>query len=196
MFEDENVLNWCIEHKISVTQYFFLFLLIKQDFAQPYAQSLAKRYVDKLGKFPRDIISDLVERGYVKNMNRKGQNLPEFYVVPDEIVELLKATTENQGEQLWNAYPPTFELPGGVRFIARHAGVLGDKENALKTYMRKIRRSKKKHEHVMEMLNRYLGMVADSKINSMKLGDWIANEMWKSLEGMEEEANDYGIEVK
>jgi len=195
MFDDEKVLDWCIRNEISVTQYFFMFLLIKKDFNQPFAESLAKKYVDKMGPFPSDQVTDLIERGFVKNLNRKGQNLPEFYVLSDETEKSLFAN-EDVFEELWRAYPSTFELPGGIRFIARHAGVLSDKDNAKEVYLRKIRRSKKKHKRVMEMLKRYLKMVADSKINSMKLGDWIANEMWISMEDLEEEANDYGIEVK
>jgi hypothetical protein len=195
MFEDEKVLEWCIRNKISVTQYFFIYLLLKKDFQQPFIESLAKRYVDKMGPFNSDDVTDLVERGFVKNLNKGGKNLPEFYMVDDKIEDAILAS-EDVAEELWNAYPSTFELPGGIRFIARHAGVLGEKDNAKKVYLRKIKRSKKKHAFVMQMLERYLTMVADSKINSMKLGDWIANDMWKCMEDLEEEANDYGIEVK
>jgi len=195
MFEDEQVLKWCIENNVSVTQYFFMFLLIKQDFNKPFHESLAAQYIKRHGKFNRDEVEDLIERGFIKDLNRKGENRPEFYMIEDEIVEIMKVT-ETMAEELWSKYPPTFELSNGAKFIARHAGVLGDKETALKVYMKRIRRSKKKHKFVLEMLDKYLSLVEETRLNSMKLGDWIANEMWDSVEKMEEASNDYGIDIK
>ena len=195
MFEDEQVLEWCIENDVNVTQYFFMFLLIEKDFHKPFGQSIAKRYVKKHGAFDSDEVKDLIDRGFVENFNTKGENRPEFYMVRDEVIKMMKVS-DDQAEELWNGFPPTFELPGGKNFIARHAGVLGSKENAKKVYLSKIRRSKKKHKFVMEMQSDYLKLVEDSKINSMKLGDWIANEMWDTITKLKEDVEDYGIKVK
>lgn len=195
MFEDENVLNWCIENNVSVTQYFFMFLLIEKDFHKPFHESLAKRYVKKHGAFSSSDANDLIERGFVENYNSDGEHRPEFYVVRDDVIKMMKVV-DNQAEELWEAYPPTFELPGSKNFIARHAGVLGSKDNAKVVYLKKIKRSKKKHKFVMKMLSVYLTLVEDSKINSMKLGDWIANEMWDTITNLEKDVESYGVEVK
>ena len=45
------------------------------------------------------------------------------------------------------------------------------------------------------MLKKYLSLVEGQYMNSMKLGDWIANEMWDAVNETKEE-DDYGIEVK
>ena len=193
MFDDENVFEWCIENGVSVTQYLFMFFLMEKGFEDP--SSRARRYIKKFGIFNREEVDDLIERGYVEDFNSKGKNHPEFYIVRDEVVKLMKATT-SQAEELWSTYPATFELPGNVNFIARHAGVLGDKENTLETYLRKIKRSKKKHKFVIEMLKKYLKLVESNKMNSMKLGDWIANDVWNIINEVKEEDNDYGIEFK
>ena len=195
MFEDEQVLEWCIENNVTVTQYFFMFFLIEKDFHKPFHESLAKRYVKKHGPFSSEETKDLIERGFVKNFNTDGENRPEFYMVIDEVVKMMKVS-DDQAEELWNAYPPTFELPGSKNFVARHAGALGSKENTKIVYLKKIRRSKKKHKFVIKMLSTYLMLVEDSKINSMKLGDWIANNMWDTITKLEEDVDDYGIEVK
>lgn len=191
MFEDENVLEWCIQNEINVNQYLFMFFLIEGSFHLPEAQSYAKRYIKKFGIFDREIVDDLIERGFIEDYNSPGQARPEFFKVRDEVIEMLKCT-ENQGEELWNAYPATFELHG-TRYNARVAGVYGDKEKLIDAYLKKIRRSKKKHAFVMQMLEKYLKLVDSRTINSMKLSDWIANEMWNTIEEIKEE--DDGIEV-
>lgn len=192
MFEDEKVFEFCIEHGISFEQYAFLFLLLKQDFNKPFPESLAKRYVRKVGIFSSDAVTQLIEKDMIDDFNSPGKSLPEFYMVKEWVVEAIKCT-ETQGEQLWNAYPATFPLPGGVNYTARHAGSLGDKETALATYLKRIGRSKKKHAFVMEMLKKYLRLVDQNKVNSMKLGDWIANQMWDTVNEIEE--TNYGIET-
>ena len=194
MFEDEKVLDWCIENKVTVTQYLFMFFLIEGSFHKPFAQSYAKRYIDKHGAFNSEEVADLIERGYVEDYNTVGERRPEMYKVRDEVVVMMKVS-EDKAEELWQKYPPTFELPGGVNFIARHAGVLGDKDNAKLVYLKKIKRSNKKHKFALEMLTKYLRLVDANKMNSMKLGDWIANEMWESVKEVNEE-NDYGIEIR
>lgn len=194
MFEDEKVLDWCIENKVTVTQYLFMFFLIEGAFHKPFAQSYAKRYINKHGAFNSEEVADLIERGYVEDYNTVGERRPEMYKVRDEVIVMMKVS-EDKAEELWQKYPPTFELPGGVNFIARHAGVLGDKDNAKLVYLKKIKRSNKKHKFALEMLTKYLRLVDANKMNSMKLGDWIANEMWESVKEVNEE-NDYGIEIR
>ena len=194
MFEDETVLDWCIENNVNVTQYLFMFFLIDRSFHKPFHESYAKRYIKRFEMFKLEDVTDLIERGFVEDYNTKGESRPEFYTVRDEVIQLIKAT-EDQAEELWNTYPPTFELPGNVNFISRHAGVLGDKDNAKRVYLKKIKRSKRKHKFVIEMLTKYLRLVDANLMNSMKLGDWIANEMWDAVKEVNEE-EDYGIEIK
>ena len=195
MFEDERVLDWCIANNVSVTQYLFMFFLIERAFDKPFAQSYAKRYVNVFGMFDSDDVSDLVERGFVDDLNSEGEARPQFYILKDDVIKMMKATEEDQAEELWNAFPPTFTIAGNVRFIARHAASLGDKDNAKKVYLKKIRRSKKKHRFVMEMVQKYLRLVDQNLMNSMKLGDWIANEMWDTVNETDEQ-EDYGVEIR
>jgi len=195
MFEDEEVLEWCIENQVSVTQYLFMFFLIEGAFHKLFHESYAKRYVKKFGPIKSEEVTDLIERGYVEDFNTTGEYRPEFYKVRDEVIEMLKATG-TQFDELWSTYPPRFELPGNKGFNARHAGVLGEKDNAGSVYLRKIRRSKKKHRFVMSMLEKYLRLVETGRLNSMKLGDWIANEMWDSINEIDEQEDNYGIDVR
>lgn len=191
MFEDENVLDWCIENNISVTQYLFMFFLMEKGFND--SRSRAVRYIKKFGIFERKEVDDLIERGFVEDFNSPGKNQAEFYMIKDEVIAIIKAT-DDQAEELWMKYPPTFET-SHFQFTARQGGILGDKETTKATYLRKIKRSKKKHAFVMKMLEKYLRLVENGKMNSMKLGDWIANETWDSVNETDEQ-EDYGIEVR
>jgi hypothetical protein len=155
MFDDERVFDFCIRHGINIEQYALMYFLMRKDFGKGLAQSQAKRYVEKFGKFSGELIGDLLERGFVDDLNSPGENLPEFYVVSDKVQALF--AQEEEAEQLWNAYPRTFEFySNGAQnnFIARHAGVYGTKEAFCEAYTRKIRRSKRKHDEVMEMVSK------------------------------------------
>lgn len=192
MFDDENVLEWCIQNRVNVNQYLFMFFLIENSFNLPKAQSYAKRYVEKFGIFDRKDVDDLIERGFVEDYNSPGHARPEFFKVRDEVEMMIKAS-DNHAEELWNSFPATFELPNGSRFNARVAGIYGEKEKLFTAYLKKIKRSKKRHAFVMKMLEKYLRLVDAKEINSMKLSDWIANEMWDTVAEIEDK--DYGVNV-
>lgn len=180
MFEDENVIEFCINHKISFTQFAFCYFLLKKDFSRPFHESQSKRYVNKFGMFEDREVKDLIDRGFVLDLNSPGDNRPEFYVVEDKFIQALYSD-ENQGEQLWRRYPHSFHVEGkdeSFTFGARHASVYQTKESLIDAYLKKIKRSKKKHDFVMNMLDEYVNLVRKNKINSMKLGDWVANEVW------------------
>ena len=191
MFDDENVLNWCIENNISVTQYTFMFFLMERGFNDP--TSRAVRYIKKFGVFDRKEVDDLIERGFIEDFNSPGKNQAEFYIIKDEVIAIIKAT-DDDAEELWMACPPTFETTN-FHFTARQGGILGDKETTKTTYLRKIKRSKKKHKFVMEMWKKYLQLVENRKMNSMKLVKWIANKMRDTVDETDEQ-QDYGIEVR
>jgi len=190
MFDDERVFDFCIRNGISIEQYAWLYFLMRKDFGKDFASSQAKQYVKKFGKFKKEIVEDLIQRGFVEDYNSPNENLPEFYAVSEEFQALFAA--ESEGEQLWNKYPEVFKFfsSGGENsFIARHASIYGTKEALIEAYVRKIKRNKKKHDFIMQMVDKYVHLVEVGKINPMKLGDWIANEVYDSLNQIEDDSS-------
>jgi hypothetical protein len=172
MFEDE-VIEFCIRHKIKVEQYYFMWLLLKKDWSQPFDKSLAKRYL-KIAMFTAEDIKALEKKNYIVNMNVPPNTLPELYLVDDKIANEMFAG-DDAGEQLFKAYPATFPLSNGQSFVAR-AGA--DKDDLINMYLSKIHNSPQKHQFVMGQLRRYKELVKDGKINGNKLSDFIKMELW------------------
>ncbi len=179
---DEEIISFCIRHRITVQQYFFMWLLVKKDWVLPMRKSLAKQYLQVCGEFDMEDIEDLVERGFIEDFNPPGESKPEMYMVRDDKMESFFAD-ESAGEQLWNAYPATFPLSNGGSFIAR-AG--GDKDDLIQIYLKKIKNNPNRHAFVMKQLERYKEKVKKGETNGHKISDWIATEMWNAVSEMEE----------
>lgn len=189
MFENE-VLEFCIRHRIKVEQYFFMWLILRKDWNKPYGESLARRYL-KVTVFPMEDMLDLEERGFVMNMNTPPSTLPELYIVNDHIAGEIFAG-EDAGEELWKSYPATFPLSNGNNFVARGGG---DKDDLIAEYLRRINNSPSKHSFVMKQVQRYKQMVLQGKINGHKLSDFIGMELWETIAeiGREEQTKKSGF---
>lgn len=181
MFKDEDVIAFCIRYKIKVTQYYFMYLLARKDFYKTYKDSLGKQYLTEIEQFTHEDMLDLVEKGFIEDMNSPGETLPELFMLKEEALRLF--VDEDLAEELWNKYPPTLRLSGGARFVAR-AG--GSKEEVLALYRNKIDYRRDKHDFVMEQLDKYIQYVDAGKINGHKISDWIKMEVWDTIAEMVE----------
>lgn len=176
MFESE-IVEFCIKHKIRIEQYLFLWLLLRKDFNKPYRESLSKQYLREVSKFRQEDIDDLEERQLIDNLNFAPNTLPEMYIVKEEIAREI-TVTDDDGEELWNAYPPNFPLSSGGTFVAR-AG--GDKDELIVKYLKKINYSPTKHKFVLQQLKAYKELVRSGKINGHKISDFIGMELWTTI---------------
>lgn len=177
MFERE-ILEFCITHKIKVQQYFFMWTLLHKDWNKPYRESLTKQYIHTVTKFDINDTEDLVDRGFIEDLNFPPNSLPEMYIVQDSIAKGMFAD-EEAGEELWKEYPPMFPLSTGGNFVSR-AG--GDKDELIALYLGKINNSPAKHKFVMQMLKAYKQLVRDGVINGHKISDFIKMELWYTVE--------------
>lgn len=194
MLEGEDVLEFCITQKVSIEQYFFMYLIARSDFHQSDKASLGRQYI-KLGYvFKPEVIRDLEKRGFIDDLNSPGQYFPELYMLKEKVQRVF--ANYEMAEELWETYPATFRLgAGGQRFVAR-AG--GDKDELLALYLKKINFSAKKHGFVMEQLRRYVSMVDSAEINGYKLGDFIRQELWDTVARITEEKSkggDFGRDI-
>jgi hypothetical protein len=188
MFKDEDVIKFCLRYRMKVNQYYFMYLLARKDFYKTYKESLAKQYLMEIEKFEYADMADLVERGFIEDMNSPGETLPEMFMLKEEALRLF--IDEDLAEQLWELYPPTLPLSNGASFIAR-AG--GSKEEILALYRQKIDYRREKHDFVMKQLANYIKLVRAGKINGHKISDWIKMEVWDTVGELVEQENVEGF---
>lgn len=183
MFEDEQVIKLCIKEHLSVEQYFFMWLVRKQDFNLPDTKSIARQYVKLVKAFDMRDIRDLVERGYVDDFNSPGMSNPDLYVLTHKAGLIF--TDEESGEELFRKYPATFPFQGqpGV-FLARTGA---PKDDLIDEYLKKIGYSRKKHEFAMRQLEKYAFLVKEGKMNGKRIVDWVREELWLSVASYVEE---------
>src|SRR5260221_13785037 len=131
MLDGEDALNYCLKHRITIEQFFILYLLARGDFNKP--RSMGRDYVEKLGLFKADSLLELVKRGALTDFNSPGEFKPELFMLTPET--LRQFTDFDMAEELWEAYPITFRIGERGMFVAR-AG--GDKDELLQLYLQKI----------------------------------------------------------
>jgi len=191
MFDDENVIRFCIDNKITVRQYFFLYLILQKDFQKE--SSLARKYVNLVEPFPQEEVEDLVEKGFLEDFNSPNQMLPEMYMIPSSVENNL-FLTDDRADEFWSTYPVTFPIYSkDAKFLARTGGA---KDDILELYRKKVK-SLKKHEFVLEQLRIYVTMVNNNEIHGMKIIDFVRQEIWDSVSDMREEKGntDFGLDA-
>jgi hypothetical protein len=135
----------------------------------------------------RSRIDSLEEKNLLMNVGNvrddhggiKAYNADQM-IVSDHFISALIAV--DCGEELWLAYPATFPLSNGEKFLAR----TGDKDEIIADYQRRIRKDVGRHKHVLEMLEKFKRMTAAGKINGMKIENFIISELWETLEEIDE----------
>lgn len=186
MYEPQ-ILEFCIKHKITVEQYFILWMIASKDWQKSSADSIVKQYLLALrdnsfsGPINDEVYEDLVKRGLLINLNPPGKSSLQNFVVSDISKEFM--IDEDDAMELWNTYPAAFPLSDGGSFIAR-AG--GDPDMLMELYRRKIKYSPETHKFVMQQLRRYIKLVETGQTHGKKISDWIAEETWNAIAEMKD----------
>lgn len=191
MFNDEEVMKFCIQHKITVRQYFFMYLLATKDYSLPVGKSLVKQYTQEIERFNATDVEVLMERDFVEDFNTPGEYYPELYTLSDK-AKILFASSD-MAEDLWTSYPVTFPLyDKNSVFLARTGG---DKDDLCNDYLRRIKHSTAKHLFVMEQLEKYKEMVRRGEVNGYKISDWIRMELWDSVSELNFKGTEFGQDI-
>lgn len=187
----EQVLKFCIKNRMTINEFFTLYMLARRDFDQSDSRSLSRQYLARCGKMDVAVIDSLVNKGYLEDMNSPGEFYPMMMMLKP-LADKIFVETEMASE-IWDKYPATFPLNGkGSSFLAR-AG--GDKDEIVELYLKKINYSLVKHQFVMEQLGRYIEMVKRGELNGHKIGDWIRAEMWDTVAATNQQTTDYGRDI-
>lgn len=177
MFDDKEVILTCIKQRVSVEQYFLMWLIRRRDFYLPEDKSLLKQYVKLVRQFKIEDVQDLVEKEFLDDFNSPGESIPDLYMLKPK--SDIFFTNEDSGEELFEEYPVTFPLyDKGAHFLARTGG---DKKDLIDEYEKRIKYNRKKHEFVIKQLKAYKVLVKEGKINGYKIADWIRQELWDSI---------------
>jgi hypothetical protein len=166
---EEAILKFCKEKDITVFQY-FLFYAVQQKwigFDQPL------RFMQRSRVQQTDLIA-LIRAGLVTNDDVEGDiDIHCLKIHPD----FDEAVTEddNWADDIWDKYPPLFPLGDGRHFVAR-TGM--PKRQLVDAYKAIIKHDRKKHEFVMEMLDKFTNLVLMGKTNGVKITRFVEEEMW------------------
>jgi hypothetical protein len=172
---EKQIVQFCIQNNISVEQYFMLYL------TRCKSEGDQRQYLEYTSQFPWTIpnMGNLLMKRMVEFPG--GSMIADKMSLTEEFREDIFANTD-MGEELYSAYPATFNLSGGGMFVAR-TGM--EKHLMIECYLTKIGRNSEKHKFVMRQLEKYIKLVQANKINGHKLSDWILNEMWETVAAIE-----------
>lgn len=170
--EKDGYMQYLIKYKITPNQFWFLYLRHTLD-----TDSL-EEYIKAVRPWKREEIRDLVDRGLLDDLNSKGEEYAHAYFVSPTMLKDMFDDLEEPGEQLWDAYPPFFHSSDGTRYSARTC----DKEWLEKTYGKRIKYSKKKHDKILELVAK---LKSENKI-SMGIEKFVVSEQWSSIWQAEE----------
>jgi hypothetical protein len=172
--------------KVDPIQFHFLFLLYHRAEGLSSSSQL-ERFKDQVlqnedQSIMRERIDKLENLGLLENIgisSGQGKIIKKYntdYLVPTP--KFINAVIlEEAGEELWSNYPAAMGLFNGGHFMSR----IGDKDDIIMAYARKIKKDVKKHQFVMKQLELFKTMEQDGKITGMGIQKFVASEAWDSI---------------
>lgn len=183
MHNDE-VIEFCIANGVNIRQYFIMYLLSRKDFERK--DSYLRRYIHTVEDFPLQDVKDLEEKGFIEDFNNPGETYPAAFMLTPKANEVF--VTDDIAQELWDKYPTTFPLSSGGNFMAR----VGDRDELMGLYLKKIKNSRKQHDRVMLLLDCYIELVDQGKINGTKLSNFITHHIWEVVEDIKQKEDENG----
>ena len=167
---EEKTIDLLIKHKINASQLHFMYL-IHSGSSQIY------RIAEEGKKFYRSEIEDLIDRGFIENMNITRSTLDDEYRVSVDTPEgknILEFFNEDitMGDELWAVYPYSF-MGGDRTFAAKTC----DREEITEIYIKRIKGSAKKHREIISLVKRAIAM---NLINT-GIEKFVKGEQWEYL---------------
>lgn len=173
---EKQILEFCLTHGITVKQFFIVYATAQR--WKGYGH-VAKEFA-QAEPWSKTEVKELLKKGILESFDG-GLSYVSLKVNP----EFFKSGMNNQemGEELWEAYPPTFPLTGGGNFNARTTKGMG-KEAVINEYLKRIGNNAEKHQCIInERLPRYIKMVLAGKLNGHSIRDFVMDEIWDSIAG-------------
>jgi len=149
----EEDLELCKELKLTPAQLMFVKMLVK-DPAYSNSEWRRKSYkmameFDKfMGGLPPEEMADLVARDIVVDLNDFGKSHYDYYEINSKFAHKFELKVYPMVDQLFDAYPGTFQGSNGQEFIGRSCSA----QEVAKDYLKAINNDPKEHERVLDDL--------------------------------------------
>lgn len=176
MISHDEMLEMCVNLKITVNQFNFCYLIYLKDWTSLRSYS-ETTFINAEGEkkslaLRQSELDDLLSRGYVVNIFKERNN--NSFMVTPKFTKLLFVEDQNAWEDFWNAYFDTFVI-NGMHQSAKTA----DKDHLGEIYLRKIKRNQKKHLEVMNLLDEFKKLVNQMKMQPMGIEKFVTGENWE-----------------
>ncbi|CCH53244.1 hypothetical protein BN8_02323 [Fibrisoma limi BUZ 3] len=156
-------------YKLTPNQYLLLLLIHSRQYATMY------KFGQEGPGFTAEEIGELVDRGFLLNLNKSGYYYVDLFVLTDEVrADLFEPEREKAALEFWNTYPIL------IRDTATGLGcslLATDKHRFLTDYYAKVGYSVDKHARVMEALH----YAIDHDLVDMPIREWFDSEQWTLL---------------
>ncbi|WP_266367188.1 hypothetical protein [Tellurirhabdus rosea] len=158
-----------VTYNLTPNQYTFLFLTHARQYALMY------RFVQEGPGFSALEIGDLVDRGFVLDLNPSGYYYMDSFVLTEKVAnDLFETDTEKAALEFWNTYPiQLYDRDRDESFSL----LTTDKTQFLKDYYVRIGYSPEKHRRVMDALN----FAIDHRMIDMSIRQWLDSEQWEAI---------------
>lgn len=185
MVSHEEMLQYCVNLKITANQFNFCYLIYTKDWTnlKRYSEtSFINSSGDKrLLSLTASELKDLVDRSYIIELF-EGERTNQSVMVTEKFTKLLFVNDEDSWDELWETYFDTFIIDG-IHQSAKST----DKDELGQKYLRIIRRSIKKHQAVMKDIEDYKTLVTTRKMKAMGIEKFITGRNWEVVRKIMEE---------
>lgn len=150
-FNPEIIVEFCAKHKLSINEFFILYLTYKKKYTLIY------KYMQEVEPYSisKERIDSLEKRGFCEDKNKIGPNggmyhpdliiiKPKFYNSLEKIFSL-----ENAAEEIWEAFPGTINIEG-KNFPSKTISP----EEFEPLYMKAIKNNPETHQKVLQALEK------------------------------------------
>lgn len=175
MIETKTLTDFVVRKQITVNQFYLCHMLYLRDFVN-LEKYILTTYKNDRGAirdlaFKKSEVDDLIARGYL--VKTGTSDAIQSYEVTEKFSGEYYIDEEEAGEQLWEAFPKTLTIDGVIQSTRTC-----DKEEVLETYYRRIKGSRKRHQYILQMTNRYTDLVRSGEMNGMGIEKYIKGENW------------------
>jgi len=148
-FNSKIIVEFCGKHKLSINEFFILYLLYKKDYPLVY------QYITQVEAFStnQDRMKSLQARGFCvdKNTLAGGQYYPDQVVITQKFYNNLDKifSLENAAEEVWEAFPGVLNLDG-KNFPSKTISL----EEFEPLYIKAIKNNSETHQKVLQALEK------------------------------------------
>lgn len=182
------------ELNITANQFLLCHLLYwdnREEFrSSTHKKSLASLYKyasSKTRRWKTTEVDDLIEKGYLKELNTSGPRSADMMEVDPSFITKVYASYP-QFEEFWDLYPKVMASFDGSRGSIKLK--MCDKDELEKSYLRLVT-TKKLHNNIMELLK---WGINNHQIN-MGIEKFVKSRQWETLEDLQAEYADDNMRI-